>query len=404
MKRLQEAKVLIIDRDPLVRIPFNLRFRNKLKALLAVDSTEKALAGLMRESWDVVLCDEHLPGIGGVETLRVIAGRWPHVVPLMLTGRLGPDQLVRALAAGIWGFVAKPIRVDLLVRALSAALAGAAEKSSGAPGFFAGISPERLLEYGERVEGLLPGFGAPRPPTEPAAGSGLFCLPKAADTAALFAAVNRIRDLNLRWILLGGAASTSRPEPVRLYPVMKKTARFYAALCRSAGIRFGFFFAKDAADAVAPASKGVLGHILDNFFINAVHSLLARESGGGRLDLSVQRTGFGARIRIRDNGAGMNPATAARARCIGFSTRANGTGLGLFVADRLSRQIGAKIGIQSTPGQGCAMCLDLFAPSGLLSDVGDRRLAKTHANGLFCPDVKPHLPFQDDSGHSGPHR
>ena len=60
-------------------------------------------------------------------------------------------------------------------------------------------------------------------------------------------------------------------------------------------------------------------------------------------------------LTVSDNGAGMDAETAARALKGGFTTKANGTGLGLGICRHLLGAHGATLEIQSEPGRGTSI-------------------------------------------------
>ena len=50
--------------------------------VLTASSGEQALALLEREPVDVILCDQRMPGLSGVQTLKESRTRWPDTVGL----------------------------------------------------------------------------------------------------------------------------------------------------------------------------------------------------------------------------------------------------------------------------------------------------------------------------------
>jgi signal transduction histidine kinase len=85
-----------------------------------------------------------------------------------------------------------------------------------------------------------------------------------------------------------------------------------------------------------------------NLLINAAQAL---EDGGTVTVLVVQKTDEVA-IQIRDDGPGMAPEVRDRAFEPLFSTRTEGTGLGLPIARRITVAHGGEIHIESVPGSG----------------------------------------------------
>ena len=82
----------------------------------ATDSPELAAA-------QVVLCDMMLPGIDGIETLRQMTKRYPHLKVVMLSS-FGEDHLLHALDAGAVGYLLKKAGQEELSRAVRDAAAG----------------------------------------------------------------------------------------------------------------------------------------------------------------------------------------------------------------------------------------------------------------------------------------
>jgi DNA-binding NarL/FixJ family response regulator len=115
-------RVVIVDDHPIVR--------DGLKALLSsIDDVEVAgEAGTGEEAItlvdatrpDVVILDIEMPGIGGIETIRVLAARHPGTPVLALT-MYGQDETVfAAVRAGARGYLLKGARQEDLLRTIRA--------------------------------------------------------------------------------------------------------------------------------------------------------------------------------------------------------------------------------------------------------------------------------------------
>jgi DNA-binding response OmpR family regulator len=75
-------------------------------------SGEEALALLERESFDLIMLDQRMPGLSGIETWQRIRGRGGVVPPAVLvTAALEGEGLARS--HGMW-FLAKPFDVESL--------------------------------------------------------------------------------------------------------------------------------------------------------------------------------------------------------------------------------------------------------------------------------------------------
>jgi two-component system, NtrC family, sensor kinase len=85
-----------------------------------------------------------------------------------------------------------------------------------------------------------------------------------------------------------------------------------------------------------------------NLIINAVEAM---PTGGTLTIVSTQRAEWLA-IEIQDTGAGLTPAEATRIFEPFYTTKADGTGLGLAVSYGIIQQHGGHIEVNSASGQG----------------------------------------------------
>jgi PAS domain S-box-containing protein len=110
-----------------------------------------------------------------------------------------------------------------------------------------------------------------------------------------------------------------------------------------------------------------LTQIVSNLASNACHALDEKSppTGGGVIQVQAMSgpNGNGVRIRVADNGKGMSREVLARAFEPLFTTRPGrgGTGLGLALIKRLVTEVGGEVSIESTPGAGTTVTVDLCA-------------------------------------------
>ncbi|MFH1177268.1 MAG: PAS domain S-box protein [Acidobacteriota bacterium] len=89
---------------------------------VAVGSGEAALALPAGAPFDALLSDLRLPGIQGGEVARLLAGRWPSLCIILMSGYTEDEATRAAVAAGALRFLQKPFDMDSLARTLRAAL------------------------------------------------------------------------------------------------------------------------------------------------------------------------------------------------------------------------------------------------------------------------------------------
>jgi two-component system response regulator AtoC len=118
----EDVTVLVIDDDPGIRdFLQTLAMRQGYGVHTAVDG-ETALANLDRVRPDIITLDAVLPGMDGLETLRLIRKRQPEVPVIMLSGHGQARTIVEAMRLGAADFLRKPFEAEELVLSLKKAL------------------------------------------------------------------------------------------------------------------------------------------------------------------------------------------------------------------------------------------------------------------------------------------
>jgi DNA-binding NarL/FixJ family response regulator len=109
-------------------------------------SMEEALEGIEGNLPDVVLCDIGLPGMSGIEGMRILKRRHPGLLLLMLSIYDDDERIFDALCAGASGYLLKRTSPARLLEGINEAATG------GTP-----ISPE----VAARVLAIFKGIGPP---------------------------------------------------------------------------------------------------------------------------------------------------------------------------------------------------------------------------------------------------
>jgi DNA-binding NtrC family response regulator len=114
---VNEAVVLLVDDEALVRAGLARALHDQRYRILEARSPAEALELLEREPVDVIVSDHLMPGMTGLEFLKVVRDRFPDTARIMLTGQADMDVAVRAIEEGeIYRYLAKPCdRTELQV-------------------------------------------------------------------------------------------------------------------------------------------------------------------------------------------------------------------------------------------------------------------------------------------------
>jgi DNA-binding NarL/FixJ family response regulator len=92
-------------------------------------SMEEALENIPRKMPDVVLSDIGLPGMSGIDGVRILKERHPNLLLLMLTIYDDDERIFDAMCAGACGYLLKKTPPARLLESLKEAVAGGAPMS-----------------------------------------------------------------------------------------------------------------------------------------------------------------------------------------------------------------------------------------------------------------------------------
>ena len=117
--------LLYIEDDPanLLLIESLMGHRPDIHLLSAPDGSQ-GLALAKAHLPDVILTDIHLPGISGMELLKILqdSPATAHIPVVALSANAIPSDINKGLAAGFYRYLTKPIKIDVFMATLDAAL------------------------------------------------------------------------------------------------------------------------------------------------------------------------------------------------------------------------------------------------------------------------------------------
>jgi serine/threonine-protein kinase len=128
-------RVLFVDDEPRVLVALSAIFRSQYEVITAA-SGQAAIDILQTQEVDVVVSDQRMPGMTGVEVLRNARQLRPRAIRVLLTGYSDLNATVDAINQGeVFRFVAKPWSNDKLRATVAAAVEASAvdEPAAEAP-------------------------------------------------------------------------------------------------------------------------------------------------------------------------------------------------------------------------------------------------------------------------------
>lgn len=113
-------RILICDDHKIVRVGIRhiLQQIKEVKEIEEAGSGKEALALLKMSPVDIVLLDISLPGINGLEVLKIIKSKWKKTNVLLLSMHPQEQYAIRALKLGASGYLTKDTASEELLNAI----------------------------------------------------------------------------------------------------------------------------------------------------------------------------------------------------------------------------------------------------------------------------------------------
>jgi DNA-binding response OmpR family regulator len=125
-----KAKILVVDDEENV-------CRNVQKILSHEDydvsyalSADEALEQMAKESYSLLISDIIMPGMNGLEFLKLVKNQWPLTNVIMFTAYASTDTVVKAIRLGALDYIPKPFTPDELRLPVELILAGELSEAS----------------------------------------------------------------------------------------------------------------------------------------------------------------------------------------------------------------------------------------------------------------------------------
>jgi signal transduction histidine kinase len=374
-------RVLVADDDAVSRTTAEALLAPAGYRVRTTSSGEEALAAVEEETPDLVLLDVLMPGIDGFEVCRRLRAslRGEHIPIILITGVDDQHDLIRGLEAGADDFLRKPMhgtelraRVSnlLKVRAYHQLLATErdralakveelrqqvlrADRLASLGTFAAGVSHElNNISHVLRSAIELSALGG----TGDSHASDL-------NPRELFTHVaNHITELSKSILRLARPEESLRPE-ANLGRILEEVDQMLRLTGRTRHAQVSLVLPQEPC--LIRGNPVHAQQVFLNLLSNAADAVArAREP---QIEAGV-RLSPGGRLEawVRDNGPGMSEEVLARIFEPFFTTKPHGagTGLGLPVVKQIVESWDGRLQVESRPGSGTRVVLDLPAARG----------------------------------------
>jgi two-component system sensor histidine kinase/response regulator len=357
--------LLYVDDEPDNIVVFEAAFEDDFK-IWSANSGTQALEILEQTAIPVVVSDQRMPAMTGVELFAIMRRKYPHIQRIILTGYTDPEGMIDAINQGqVFHFVKKPwerpFLLSVLIRAFQAhdlSLANSALTEQL-------VLSERLALVGQATARLAHEMG-----------NHLCLLPlieyiedhcRNDDEMLKLAGLTRDSVQRLMGMVHEVKSFTQfqsqdfARQPLALSEVVHELVSF---LRFDKSVPFQQVSIEMRSDPIVLGHKVKLQQVLLNLIKNAGYAI--RGKSDGKIVLRVSNDGGEALVEVADNGFGMAAEVQTRIWEPFFTTKGKeGTGLGLDICRKLIVAHGGTITFQSAADKGTTFEIRLpVAPAG----------------------------------------
>jgi signal transduction histidine kinase len=176
---------------------------------------------------------------------------------------------------------------------------------------------------------------------------------RAAAVSDLKRASQELAQLSRRLMLLQGTRTASPAQNVPLAQSIKESVHFAQAHPRVHGCRFSYALDESVRFKLSPIT---LGRILLNLILNAADAT----DGHGKIHIRLWQSEGQIHLEVHDNGPGIPPEMRDRVFEPLYTSKVEGTGLGLVsVKAAVEQELGGEISIVDSPFGGASFRISL---------------------------------------------
>ena len=132
--QLKQVKTLLVDDDELIRDSLSMAFKNKGCFMRVAGTAEEGLQAINEEKFDIIISDFRLPGMNGLEFLKLATINHPESVNILITAYRDEYLFTEAVRIGVTEFIDKPFSVKALAELLAISLKRQTKKRASVKG------------------------------------------------------------------------------------------------------------------------------------------------------------------------------------------------------------------------------------------------------------------------------
>ncbi len=357
--------------------------------LKTADGGEQALELLAAHDVAVVLTDMRMPGMTGDQLLRIVKERYPQVIRMVMTAHQDIGPILNAINEGLVArYIVKPWdRVELgqvlqwaceawvfgresaaLHRRLMdterlatlGSIAGLLVHDLRQPLMSQLVNIEQIGEIAQEVPTIRAALAQADLPAATRDNLMVLLEDLPATVADLKEATTHLSNMISGLRDLGKPRKTDLPAELPAIdplPIVKHAI----GVCHELALKSRATIAYEGPTVLPHVrmSHTELMQVMINVVANAGQAVAARGEPGGRVSVIARRDPQHLELRVRDTGVGMSAETLRKVGTPFFTTRNEGTGLGVAQCQRLIGAVGGRFLIESELGKGMTVTITL---------------------------------------------
>jgi signal transduction histidine kinase len=377
--------VLYVDDEKANRIVFEQSVTEF--NVITASSGREGLEIMSQQDVAVLVTDMRMPEMSGEELLRITKERHPQTIRMVVTAYADVDPILRAINEGlVVRYIVKPWQRTELIQVLRWACEAWTFGRDSAALHRRLMETERLATLGSIAALLVHDLKQPlmsllvniEVMRELATSSAT--LHAAVEKASIQPALRkRLLDLidDLEPVttdlktsathlseLINGLREFGKPrENISKAPRTDPLpiVRHAMAVCQELAVtsRGSIGYVGPPKLPLVRMSATELTQVLINVIANGAQAVAARGVPNGKISINARPEEGMLELQVRDDGVGMAPDVLNRAGTPFFTTRNEGTGLGLAQCQRLIGTAGGRFKIESVPGKGTTVTIIL---------------------------------------------
>lgn len=345
--------------------------------VITAESAEVALEIMRQHEISVLLVDQRMPGMTGVELFEATREHHPDTVRILITAYSDLTDAINAINRGqVRGYLRKPWEPEQLKATLREALEVYETRRKVRELERRLLETERVYSLGVvaasvahelrnpltallttldladmRLKAMIDGLSSGRP----IAPGEVDSVKKVVEQISRARqAVDQITEIT------SGIELSHRRRDEEKTTDMKEVANLTLRCVRAELLKRAQIQVEIEPGPPVLGSPNKLGQVVMNLLINALQALPDRPRGQNVVSLRLRPAGDFVRLEVEDNGSGIPQDVLGKIFDPFFTTKAHGgTGLGLAISKQIIEEVQGRISVESEVGRGTRFTVEL---------------------------------------------